>query len=338
MVLPCQGPIVGVMHHVSRTTQSGTPKPESVLTIGSFDGVHLGHAALIHRARTLADAHSAQLNVVALVFDPHPKAVLESDAVPARLSTWDQKAQWLNAAGADDVIRLTPDRALLKQSPEEFIDQLCAQYAPVAFVEGDDFRFGHMRSGDITTLAALGAAHGIAIDVVPPVEAVLADQSIVRVSSTIARWLLQHGRVEDAARVLGRPYELCGTVVRGERRGRELGYPTANIDTTCLLPSDGVYAGIALLPDGTERASAIHVGPRATFDSSQRTLEAYVLDWDGPLPDGSEYGWTINLRITAFLRDQVRFDSIQSLVEQIERDVTRTRDRVGQHIPQGVSI
>ena len=137
---------------------------------------------------------------------------------------------------------------------------------------------------------------------------------------------MTHGRVDDVERLLGRPYELTGEVVRGDRRGREIGFPTANVQTRSLLPRDGVYAGVAHLPDGTQRAAAIHVGPRATFDAPVRTLEAHVLDWAWPTHGQPEYGWSIRLQLHHFLRDQAKFDGIESLVDQILRDVGRTAE------------
>lgn len=309
---------------------------QSVLAIGSFDGVHLGHAALIRRARARADAHPTRPPVRALVFDPHPMTVLAPRRAPARLSTFEQRARWLRALGADEIIRLEPTPDLLCQTPGEFVKSVCAQHAPIAIVEGEDFRFGQHRAGDVETLAVLGAQHGFGVEVIAPIEAALSDQALVRVSSSMVRWLVTNGRVDDAARLLGRRYEVVGTVVRGDRRGRELGFPTANVETQSLLPRDGVYTGMANLPDGTERAAAIHVGPRATFDASARTLEAHVLDWSWPAPGAPEYGWTMRLRFQQFLRDQAKFDGIESLVQQILRDVERTRTMVGDRAHQEI--
>ena len=297
----------------------------SVLTIGVFDGVHLGHQALLTRAREVAARVPSRPVVRALAFDPHPMEVLNPTRAPARLSTWAQRRDWLIAAGADEVERLEPTRPLLSQSPEAFLREMCAQHAPVAFVEGADFRFGKGRAGDIDALAQLAGDAGVQVEVLGGVEAALSDQTLVPVSSSRVRWLIERGRVDDAARLLGRPYEVAGGVVRGDQRGRDLGFPTANVETACMLPADGVYAGYVMTPDGEQREAAIHVGPRATFGAPVRTLEAYVLDWDGPMDDASAYGWPIRVRFAAFLRDQVRYDVVASLIEQIERDVARTR-------------
>ncbi len=316
-----------------------------VLTIGTFDGVHAGHRALVGRAREIAaneprasasGSPCLQSNgeVVALVFDPHPATVLRPDAVPERLTTFARRADLLKQAGADTVVRLEPTLQLLDMSAEEFVADLAVRYNPAALVEGPDFRFGKNRRGDADLLSRLGAQHGFACEVLPPIEVALTDHTLVRASSTMVRWFLKHGRVRDAAIVLGRPYEVDGMVVRGDRRGRRIGFPTANIDTECLVPADGVYAGIAELPNGTHLAAGIHVGPRSTFGDTRRTIEAHLLaaevdeDAAGPEPTRRlrglpEYGWPIRLQLVAWLRDQMKFESVESLVDQMTRDCER---------------
>jgi riboflavin kinase/FMN adenylyltransferase len=296
----------------------------AVVTIGTFDGVHRGHAALLAEARRLAAGR-----VVAMVFSPHPLSVLDPSQMPATLTSIDRRAALLQRLGADEVIRLEPTRELLGLSPEAFIDRVMERLHPSAFVEGANFRFGKGRAGDVRLLDALGRAKGFRVVVVEQVHAELTDQTLVPASSTMTRWLVSHGRVRDAARVLGRWYEMEGTVVRGDRRGREIGFPTANLRSECLLLADGVYAGAAHLPDGRLLPAAVHVGERATFDDARRTVEAYVLDWAGPLSDGwpgaAEYGWPLRIEFRAWLRDQARFEGVASLVAQIHRDVARTR-------------
>lgn len=313
----------------------------TVVTIGNFDGVHLGHAALLREARRFAGTGG---RVVALVFHPHPISVLRPDQTPAMLTAFENRAELLRQLGADDVIRLDPSAALLALTPEAFIDRVIAEHHPVAIVEGSDFRFGQGRAGDVETLRSIGRAKGFEVAVIDPVEAELSDQTIVTASSTIARWLAARGRVVDAGRVLGRNFEITGTVVRGDRRGREIGFPTANLETECLIPADGVYAGTARLPDGRELPAAIHVGPRATFDNETRTVEAFILNWRGPLVEGwagaEEYGWPLRLDFVAWLRDQAKFDGVAPLVEQIKRDVERTADIVarGSARPSGKAM
>jgi riboflavin kinase / FMN adenylyltransferase len=296
--------------------------PRTVVTIGNFDGVHIGHAALIRRAREIADGPGTTSRVVAMCFDPHPLTRLHPSSAPARLTTFARRAEQLGQAGADEVVRLEPSSRLLALTPEEFIGHLVQDLNPVAIVEGPDFRFGRGRAGDVGTLASQGAMHGFEVEVVPPVEAVMTDGTVATASSTLARWLVAQGRVRDAAAVLGREYEVEGTVVRGDQRGRELGYPTANLSTEGLLPGDGVYAGCGHLPDGREVPAAISVGSKPMFNGTARVLEAHLLaepDMSG-LP---EYGWEIRVRVSKWLRDQMKFGSIDELKRQIDNDCRR---------------
>jgi riboflavin kinase / FMN adenylyltransferase len=318
----------------ARAYRPSVPAPSSTtnaaptaITIGNFDGVHLGHAALIHAAREAVGEHG---RVVALSFDPPPAAVLFPDRVPPRLTTFEQRTRLLKQLGADDVVRLEPTRELLARSPEDFIEQLVRDDRPTHMVEGRDFRFGAKRAGDVRTLKDLGKRHGFELIVVPDVEQPLSDQTLVTCSSTITRWLIERGRVADAARILGRHYAIEGEVVPGDKRGRTIGYPTANIDTDQLLPADAVYAAVAHLPNDQLRPAAVHVGPRSTFDRMNRTMEAHILDWLGPDASCNEpsfdYHWPITLELVAWLRGQARFASAESLCDQMARDVQRARD------------
>jgi riboflavin kinase/FMN adenylyltransferase len=300
--------------------------PGTAVTIGNFDGVHAGHIALVRRARHLAD-EGGRGKVVALAFDPHPISVLRPDAAPARLSTFKDRVALLTAAGCDEVVQLQPTMDLLNKSPEQFMSSVVQQHHPRFVVEGDDFRFGKGRAGDVQTLATLGAKMGFRADVVPPVEVPLSDHLIVRASSSIIRWLLTQGRVADAARVLGRPYELSGTVVKGDQRGRDLGFPTTNLDTDCLIPADGIYAAIAHLPSGGSVAAAVNIGNRPTFNGQDRRAEAHLM----PVTPGTElpaipdYNWPLRLHFIAWLRDDLRFDTVELLVDQIRRDCDRVQ-------------
>jgi riboflavin kinase/FMN adenylyltransferase len=298
----------------------------SVVTIGTFDGVHAGHVALVRRARTAADAAGAR--VVAMAFDPHPSAILRPESAPPRLTTFGQRERLLRIAGADHVERLEPTPALLGRSASDFLESVGRAWSPAAFVEGPDFRFGKGRAGDIAFMREFGAKAGFTVEVVEPVTVALSDHTVVPASSTLARWLIAHGRMGDAARVLTRPYEIEGIIVRGDRRGRTIGFPTANIQTECLLPADGVYAGSAMLADGRAFAAAVSVGTKPTFDGVRRALEVFLIDapGDGDAIDGlPEYGWPIQLRIQHWVREQVRFASVASLVEQMHRDIVCIR-------------
>jgi riboflavin kinase/FMN adenylyltransferase len=299
---------------------------KSVITIGNFDGVHVGHAALVRAARDLADRHAAR--VVALAFDPHPMTVLKPEAAPARLMPFARRAELLLTLGADEVHRLEPTAALLAKSPEEFIRTKVQRHGAVAFVEGYDFHFGKGRAGNNAVLAALGRGLGFEARVVDPVQVTLTDHTVVTASSSLTRWLLSHGRARDAAVVLGRPHEIAGVVGPGDRRGRTIGFPTANLHTSDMLPADGVYAAWAVLADLRRFPAAVNIGPRPTFAGMDRRVEAHLI---GAAPDASgpniaglpEYNWPLRLELTAWVRDQVRFESVAALVEQLHRDAAR---------------
>lgn len=298
------------------------PEPRTVATIGVFDGVHVGHAAILARARSIADAGGGGGRVAALAFDPHPLATLAPERAPTRLTTFKRRVGLLREAGADDVQRLAPTPALLSLSPQIFVERLVKEQRPAAIVEGADFRFGKGRAGDAEALRTIGARLGVAVEIVEPVEIDLDDQTVARASSTLIRWLLSAGRVRDARRALGRLYELEGVVVEGDKRGRTLGFPTANIQPEALVPADGVYAGLATDAQARWRLAAISVGTKPTFSGDARAVEAHLLDWDGPL---DSYGWRTRVRFAAHLRDQARYASVDALTAQIERDCTRVR-------------
>jgi len=322
-------------------------KSACVLSIGTFDGVHVGHQALVQHAAAIAAtagaASGTRPRVVVLAFDPNPIEVLAPGKAPARLSTWAQRERHLIAAGTDQVVKLEPTRELLAMPAAVFVERLIRDYRPIAIVEGADFRFGAKRTGDIALLRELGKDHAFTVDVVDQVEVALTDHTIAPARSTTLRWLIEHGRVGDAACLLGRPYAMAGTVVSGDRRGRTIGFPTVNLDSPCLAPADGVYAGRARLPDGRTLVAAISVGTKPTFGTCARAVEAYLMDSaaartskaasqpaDGhgwrPLPGLPEYSWELELEFIAFIRDQARFDSLESLLAQMDRDCTRCRE------------
>ncbi|MBT8484052.1 MAG: bifunctional riboflavin kinase/FMN adenylyltransferase [Phycisphaerales bacterium] len=291
---------------------------QTALTIGNFDGVHRGHAALLSAAR---DAVGDEGRVVVLCFDPHPLTVLRPEAVPPRLTHFADRVRLLGEAGADTVVRVPPTPERLRQTPEAFVDEIVVEHRPVAIVEGRDFRFGRDRAGSIETLESLGGRHGFETIALDAVEVALDDQHVVPASSTITRWLLARGRVRDAANVLGRDYELTGTVVSGDRRGRTIGFPTANLEVgEQLLPGDGIYAGFATRGDRTWPA-AVSVGTKPTYGTHPRVCEAHLVGYDGPVDD---YGWTIRVRLSVWLRGQIRYDDTDTLVAQLHRDVAAT--------------
>ncbi|HHN77237.1 MAG TPA: hypothetical protein ENK11_00990, partial [Phycisphaerales bacterium] len=207
----------------------------------------------------------------------HPAAVLRPGRAPGRLSTFEQRAGLLCRAGADEVRRLEPDRALLSMSPETFLRYVKDEFHPGWLVEGADFHFGKGRSGHIGEMRSIGDRLGFRVEVVEPVEVVLRDHAIVTASSTIIRWLIGCGRVADAAIVLGRPYELTGVVVAGDRRGRAIGFPTANLAPEQAPPAAGVYAAMADLPGGRSLPAAVHVGERPSIGDGEHRVEAHIL-------------------------------------------------------------
>ncbi|MEM7755020.1 MAG: bifunctional riboflavin kinase/FMN adenylyltransferase [Planctomycetota bacterium] len=305
--------------------------PPTAVTIGNFDGVHAGHRALIARCRQHAGPKSQTGGrVVVLAFDPHPAANLPGREPPACLTTFDRRAELLRDAGADDVRRLDPDASLLALTPEQFLDHVSREFAPKVIVEGNDFRFGKGRAGTIDGLRTIGTALGFKVDIVGPVEIALTDHTVVRASSTTARWLIENGRIADAAQILGRPHAITGTVVRGEQLGRTIGFPTINVDTDIALPADGVYAAHAHLPNEAVLPAAVNVGTRPTVNGLARRFEAHLLGlptslggaW-AHLPDLPEYGWPIRVEPIAWIRDQVRFPSIHALKDQLARDCAR---------------
>jgi len=292
-----------------------------VLTLGNFDGVHLGHRSIIASARALADAE--KMSVVAMTFDPPPDLVLRPDDPPRRITLADRKAALLCDCGADYAVTARTDMALLALSPEDFVREILVGYfAPKHIVEGNNFFYGRRRAGDVRTLRESGVECGFTVHLAESVVADFGDGP-VQISSTLIRGLLLKGRIEPAGRALGRRFEICGTVVEGMQRGREMNYPTANIDPgQQIVPGDGVYAGIALV-DQREYPAAISIGDQPTFGDAGRTIEAFLLDVDGCF-----YGKVMRLRFQARLRDQVRFESPGALADQMRKDVERVREIV----------
>lgn len=293
-------------------------QPPTVMVIGNFDGVHRGHLALFGQARRLADDYDGR--VVAVTFTSHPIAVLRPDQAPHQVMHRDQRETALRDAGADDICWLEPTREILSLSPRSFIERMVEQYQPMAAVEGQNFHFGHKRQGDSKLLRELGKAMGFDVMVADLVRVALADKTIVRVSSTLVRWLLGNGRMGDVTRCMGRAWRIKGHVVAGEQRGRTLGAPTANLDVRPqMLPADGVYAGRATIDD-REHLVAVSVGTKPTFGGDQRVCEAFVLDHDADL-----YGKALSVSMIRYLRDQWRFADADALRRQIDRDVKTIR-------------
>jgi riboflavin kinase/FMN adenylyltransferase len=288
----------------------------SVVTVGVFDGVHRGHQQLIGRA--VGRARERGLPAVLVTFDPHPAEVVRPGSHPARLTTLPRRADLVAELGIDAfcVLPFTPE--LARTEPAEFVHEVLVERLHAAdVVVGRNFTFGHRAAGDVTLLTELGRRFGFGVEGVE----LITDDGIT-FSSTYIRACIDAGDVEAAAAALGRPHRVEGVVVHGDRRGRELGFPTANLSTApyTALPADGVYAGRFALGDRLLPA-AISVGTNPTFSGRVRTLEAYVLDVDEDF-----YGFVVAVDFVHRLRGQERFDDVAALVAQMERDVARTRE------------
>lgn len=286
------------------------------LAIGVFDGVHLGHQQIIRQ--TISDAR--QLNAVALVltFDRHPNAIVAPDRVPPQIFARSQKMRAMASLGVEALLEIRFDEAFSRQAGEEFTRLLARDLGAIHSVcVGADFVFGRQRSGNVTVLRRLGGEFGFQVH---GLAAVALDGQVV--SSTRIREAIRTGDLDAAGQMLGRPYAICGQVVAGDKLGRQLGFPTANLDVTGLvLPPNGVYAGYATVGGGTFRV-ALNLGRRPTVASGRPELrvEAHLLDFDGDL-----YGTELEVQLGVKLRDEQRFESVSALRDQIVRDVAAVR-------------
>jgi riboflavin kinase/FMN adenylyltransferase len=289
---------------------------DSVVCIGVFDGVHIGHQALIARGRELADELNCQLAVI--TFNPHPGRVLRPDGAPAELGSLADRIDWIKNAGADEVIVMPFTPTLATTSPREFAHlALREQTHALAVVVGENFTFGAGAAGSVATLAELGAEMGFVAD-----SLMVADGQENVSSTRIRRLLSQDGNVSEAARLLGREYFMRGIVVHGDARGRELGYPTANLawSADVVVPADGVYAGW-LNAQGDRLPAAISVGTNPQFHGVEARVEAFVIDREGL----DLYGQRVAVEFGERLRGQETFDSTEDFVAQMARDVAAAR-------------
>ena len=306
----------------------------SVVTLGNFDGVHAGHRAVL--SRVVERARALDAAAVAITFDPHPAQVLFPERAPELITGLHQRLDLMAAVGLDATLVMEFTRELSQWSPQEFVVRVLVQTLHIkAIVVGADTRFGHRNSGDVQTLRDLGAVHGFEVDVVPDLAP---GDSGPRWSSSWVREALEEGDVARAAQGLGRPHRITGVVVHGDHRGRELGYPTANLEPASegLVPADGVYAGWMLRPDASDAVgetdrllpAAVSIGTNPTFDGTQRRVEAYVLD----RTDLDLYGERVSLELVERLRPTLRFDSVEALVQQMRQDVDRSRELLGRGV------
>jgi riboflavin kinase/FMN adenylyltransferase len=310
------------------------------LTIGNFDGVHIGHRKILSAAREQADKRAAEL--VVMTFDPHPVAILHPEMAPERLATPSLKLHLLEKAGADFIYLVKDSRQFLDLSPKDFVEQfLCRKIKPSVVVEGEDFYFGVNRTGNIHTLTYLGAEFGFEVIIVEPVAAKLSIGPSVKISSTLIRNLLLEGKVADAAICLGRPYRLIGQVTAGKGKGKRLGFPTANLDNSprCrsgaaginqLIPAEAVYAATAEIGESEQDIcqtvanlpAAISIGRAETYDNDNPLLvEAHLL-----VPDVSElHGKWMALDFVEKIRNQQKFKNEKQLADQIADDCKKVR-------------
>jgi len=292
----------------------------SVVAIGTFDGVHAGHRAVI--TETLAIARELGATSVVVIPDRHPATVVRPESAPRLLTDLHQRIDLLAATGVElcFVLRFDDERSL--QEPEDFVREVIAgRLHAKALVVGEDFHFGRRRRGDTAVLADLEPAFGFKVIGLPLVSS---DAAAGVVSATAVREALGRGDVTAAAQMLGRPHEVRGVVEHGDHRGRTIGFPTANVAVPgdVALPADGVYAGWYEQPSGEAHAAAINLGKRPTFydHNGLRLLEAHLLDFDGDL-----YGQHAKVRFHKWLRGEVKFPSVDALVERLRKDVDATR-------------
>ncbi|MFJ6623490.1 bifunctional riboflavin kinase/FAD synthetase [Kitasatospora sp. NPDC091335] len=304
----------------------------SVVTIGSFDGVHRGHQLIIGRA--VERARELGLPSVVVTFDPHPREVIRPGSHPPLLAPHSRRAELIAELGVDAVLVLPFTTEFSKESPETFVRQVLVDALRARLViEGPNFRFGHRAAGNVALLGELGRADDFEVEVIDLQVCGTAGDG-EPFSSSLTRRLVATGDMAGANEVLGRPHRVEGVVVRGAQRGRELGYPTANVDTVphSAIPADGVYAGWLtvegegpLLPEGTrgERMpAAISVGTNPTFDGTARTVEAYAIDRVGL----DLYGLHVAVDFLAYLRGMEKFDSIDALLDRMADDVKQARE------------
>ncbi len=333
--------IVTLAPLTDRTSAASEQIRGGVISIGNFDGVHRGHANLLKKV--CREAKRTGGPAIAVVLDPHPATILRPDRVPPKLTSLSQRAERMSAMGIDFLVVCETTVEFLQLSAESFFQSLVVDRLDCrGVVEGPNFFFGRNRGGNIDSLKSLCQQAGISLDIVEP--SVIDDSMI---SSTRIRELLERGDIESANELLGHHHRLRGTVIAGDRRGREIGFPTANLaDIDVVIPAGGVYGGYASI-NGKSFDAAVHVGPRPTFDDLAAAkdkedsighgseaskvirgaltsrVEVHVLDYTGDL-----YGQTVSVDLVTRVRDVARFDSVKALTDQLAADVRTVRDRL----------
>jgi len=301
-------------------------RTHSVVTPGNHDGVHLGHRALVNAAKRTAELQGWR--TLAMCFEPHPTAVLAPERAPVLITDMERRVEILKGAGCDDVVVLPFDSEFSKMTPDRFVERvLLDACAAKGVVVGPDFHFGHRRSGDIGTLRQWGEKEGFTVELVEPV---MYEGEAVS-STRLRRILSKDGNVEDAAAMMTRVHETTGLVVQGDRRGREIGFPTANLEVgPLLLPKDGVYSVVARVL-GEANAPLLHgvanLGNRPTFDAG-RSVEVHLFGFDGDL-----YGKRMRLGFVTRIRGEAKFDGLERLRAQIDRDCEQAKNALQQTGP-----
>ncbi|MGM0412981.1 MAG: bifunctional riboflavin kinase/FAD synthetase [Pseudomonadota bacterium] len=291
----------------------------SAVTIGNFDGVHRGHQAVLSQLE--AGARARDLPATLITFEPHPAEYFAPEAANARITRLREKVEVLRTQPVERVLCLKFDRRLAAMGPDEFIRRVLVEGLGTRYlVVGDDFRFGNRRAGTFETLEAAGAEHRFEVE---RTRTYALDGE--RVSSTRVRDALTAGELGTAAELLGRPYRLCGRVVHGDRRGRTIGFPTANVPLyRRKRPLSGVYAVWFTVDGGAPRPAVANVGTRPTVDGTEPVLEVHLFDFDGDL-----YGRPVSVEFVEKIRDERRFDSLEALTAQIDADAAAARRRLG---------
>ena len=287
-----------------------------IVALGNFDGFHRGHQHVVGEALDWAKAEGRP--AIVATFDPHPVRLFAPDAPPFRLTTLDQREALFRDAGAAAMLVIAFDAATAAMSAKEWVhDFLHDHLGAAGVVTGEDFTFGKAREGDVAALKRLGEPLGIAARDVGPVS-----EGEEVISSTRIREALRAGHCEEATRLLTRPFAIRGTVIHGDKRGREIGYPTANLELgSYLRPRFGIYAVTGHLPDGSVLKGAANLGVRPTFDPPKELLEPYFFDFSGDL-----YGQEIEVALHSFLRPEAKFDSLEALTAQMAKDCDAARE------------
>ena len=294
----------------------------SAITIGKFNAIHRGHVEMIRRTRLIAEERG--LHSVVVTFDRHPASLLNPESVPVDITGPSRRVELIGETGVEACLVLPFSDELASLSPADFVSHIVSEgLGAQCVIVGKDFRFGHHAEGDVGTLRELGVLHGFDVVVVDDVS----DESGDRISSSLVRRLILDGDVAGAARVLGRPHAMQGEVVHGEKKGRELGYPTANLsrNATGMMPADGVYAGWLIAEDGERYPVAISVGTNPTIEGERdRVVEAHCF-----VPPGDLYGQIVVIEFVDYIRGMLKFDSLDDLIWQMGKDVETISERLG---------